>query len=158
MSGCSPCCLILMATRAIGLGTSLPGIDTVIIHDSDWNQWGDLQALGRARCLGTIDLNSSGPSASEAAGSKDASARITTRPPVVLRLFARGAAEERALQLTDKRHAFEAAFKPGLGRCVDRASSLGGQAARNFCVFWCSGSNACQETQRKLCHLFEGWA
>lgn len=53
---CSPCCLFLMATRALGLGTNLPGIDTVIIHDSDWNQWGDVQALGRAHRLGTGPL------------------------------------------------------------------------------------------------------
>lgn len=36
--------------------------------------------------------------------------------PVVLRLFVKGAAEERALQLTDKRHGYEAVFKPGIGR------------------------------------------
>ena len=49
---CSACCVFIMDTRSCGLGTSLPSIDLVIIHDSEWNQHGDLQAIGRARCLG----------------------------------------------------------------------------------------------------------
>ena len=49
---CSQCCVFIMDTRSCGLGTSLPSIDLVIIHDSEWNQQGDLQAIGRARCLG----------------------------------------------------------------------------------------------------------
>lgn len=106
-----------MATRALGLGTNLPGIDTVIIHDSDWNQWGDLQALGRARCLGTAPTGQAPRSAEPAAGSGPAP-KLVTNPPLVLRLYVRGAAEERALQLSDKRYSYEAAFKPGLGRCA----------------------------------------
>lgn len=106
-----------MATRALGLGTSLPGIDTVIIHDSDWNQWGDLQALGRARCLGTPTTALTKANSAAAEGLKSAD-QLATHPPVVLRLYVQGTAEERALQLTSKRHGFEAAFKPGLGRCA----------------------------------------
>ena len=28
---------LLMSPEACGLGTDLPGVDTVILHDSDWN-------------------------------------------------------------------------------------------------------------------------
>ena len=42
-----------MDPRSCGLGTDLPSIDTIIIHDSEWNQAGDLQAIARARCLGS---------------------------------------------------------------------------------------------------------
>ena len=41
-----------MDPRSCGLGTDLPSIDTIIIHDSEWNQHADLQAIQRAHCLG----------------------------------------------------------------------------------------------------------
>lgn len=39
----SPGFLFLMATRSCGLGTNLPTISTVIMHDSDWNPCLDIQ-------------------------------------------------------------------------------------------------------------------
>lgn len=116
---CSTCCLFLLATRACGLGTNLPGIDTVIIHDSDWNQLGDLQALRRARCLGSPQPAAAPHDASSDAGVSaglSAESGDPSRQPIVLRLFVRNSAEERALQLTDRRDGFEAAFKPAIGR------------------------------------------
>ena len=58
---CSRCCVFIMDTRSCGLGTSLPSIDLVIIHDSEWNQRGDLQAIGRARCVGRAGPDQPGP-------------------------------------------------------------------------------------------------
>ena len=36
--------LFLLAARSCGLGTDLPGISAVVIHDSDWEPRLDLQA------------------------------------------------------------------------------------------------------------------
>lgn len=41
--------VFLHATASCGLGTDLPGISAVVIHDSDWDPSEDLQA--RLPCL-----------------------------------------------------------------------------------------------------------
>ncbi|KAL7487630.1 hypothetical protein ACHAW6_013214 [Cyclotella cf. meneghiniana] len=44
--------VMLLSTRAGGLGLNLTAADTVIIFDSDWNPQNDLQAMARAHRIG----------------------------------------------------------------------------------------------------------
>ena len=44
--------VMLLSTRAGGLGLNLTAADTVIIYDSDWNPHNDLQAQARAHRIG----------------------------------------------------------------------------------------------------------
>src|SRR5947209_10338210 len=44
--------VFLLSTRAGGLGLNLQTADTVIIYDSDWNPFQDLQAQDRAHRIG----------------------------------------------------------------------------------------------------------
>ncbi|CAM9966588.1 unnamed protein product, partial [Laminaria digitata] len=44
--------VMLLSTRAGGLGLNLTSADTVIIYDSDWNPHNDLQAQARAHRIG----------------------------------------------------------------------------------------------------------
>lgn len=44
--------IMLMSTKAGGLGLNLTAADTVIIFDSDWNPQNDLQAQARAHRIG----------------------------------------------------------------------------------------------------------
>ena len=44
--------VMLLSTRAGGLGLNLTSADTVIIFDSDWNPQNDLQAMARAHRIG----------------------------------------------------------------------------------------------------------
>ncbi|CAN0444200.1 unnamed protein product, partial [Ectocarpus sp. 8 AP-2014] len=44
--------VMLLSTRAGGLGLNLTTADTVIIYDSDWNPHNDLQAQARAHRIG----------------------------------------------------------------------------------------------------------
>lgn len=44
--------IMLLSTRAGGLGLNLTSADTVIIYDSDWNPQNDLQAMARAHRIG----------------------------------------------------------------------------------------------------------
>ena len=44
--------LMLLSTRAGGVGINLTAADTVIIYDSDWNPQNDLQAQARAHRIG----------------------------------------------------------------------------------------------------------
>ena len=44
--------VMLLSTRAGGLGLNLTAADTVIIYDSDWNPQNDLQAMARAHRIG----------------------------------------------------------------------------------------------------------
>lgn len=44
--------IMLLSTRAGGLGLNLTAADTVIIFDSDWNPQNDLQAMARAHRIG----------------------------------------------------------------------------------------------------------
>jgi superfamily II DNA or RNA helicase len=44
--------IMLLSTRAGGLGLNLTAADTVIIFDSDWNPQNDLQAQARAHRIG----------------------------------------------------------------------------------------------------------
>jgi ATP-dependent helicase STH1/SNF2 len=48
----SPYFMFLLSTRAGGLGLNLQTADTVIIYDSDWNPFQDLQAQDRAHRIG----------------------------------------------------------------------------------------------------------
>jgi SNF2 family DNA or RNA helicase len=45
--------VMLLSTRAGGLGLNLTAADVVIIFDSDWNPQNDLQAMARAHRIGT---------------------------------------------------------------------------------------------------------
>ncbi|KAK9823247.1 hypothetical protein WJX72_001331 [[Myrmecia] bisecta] len=95
----SPAFVFLLTTRSCGLGTYLPSIDTVIIHDSDWNPRWDIQAMLRAHCLGK-------------------GAALT-----VFRLYVRGSVEERILQLVEKKRGMDAVLKPGPGSRASAASA-----------------------------------
>jgi SNF2 family DNA or RNA helicase len=44
--------VMLLSTRAGGVGINLTAADTVIIFDSDWNPQNDLQAQARAHRIG----------------------------------------------------------------------------------------------------------
>lgn len=44
--------VMLLSTRAGGLGLNLTAADTVVIYDSDWNPQNDLQAMARAHRIG----------------------------------------------------------------------------------------------------------
>jgi SNF2 family DNA or RNA helicase len=44
--------VMLLSTRAGGLGLNLTAADVVIIFDSDWNPQNDLQAMARAHRIG----------------------------------------------------------------------------------------------------------
>jgi SNF2 family DNA or RNA helicase len=44
--------IMLLSTKAGGLGLNLTAADTVIIYDSDWNPQNDLQAQARAHRIG----------------------------------------------------------------------------------------------------------
>merc|ERR1719325_322252 len=44
--------ILLLSTRAGGLGINLATADTVIIYDSDWNPHNDIQAFSRAHRIG----------------------------------------------------------------------------------------------------------
>jgi SNF2 family DNA or RNA helicase len=44
--------IFLLSTRAGGLGLNLQTADTVIIYDSDWNPFQDMQAQDRAHRIG----------------------------------------------------------------------------------------------------------
>eukprot|EP00884_Botryococcus_braunii_P016742 jgi/Botrbrau1/3751/Bobra.0363s0028.1 len=84
--------LFLMTSRATGLGTYLPHVRTVILHDSEWEPRHDLAAIARARCIGE------------------------SSPLLLLRLLVRGTAEERILSLAEKHRGLDALFESGPGR------------------------------------------
>jgi SNF2 family DNA or RNA helicase len=44
--------VFLLSTRAGGLGINLQSADTIIMFDSDWNPYADMQAFGRAHRIG----------------------------------------------------------------------------------------------------------
>ena len=46
--------VMLLSTRAGGLGLNLTSADTVIIYDSDWNPQNDIQAQARAHRIGFV--------------------------------------------------------------------------------------------------------
>lgn len=46
--------IMLLSTRAGGLGLNLTSADTVIIYDSDWNPHNDLQVNGRHFCFSVL--------------------------------------------------------------------------------------------------------
>lgn len=48
----SPAFIMLLSTRAGGVGINLTAADTVIIYDSDWNPQNDLQAQARCHRIG----------------------------------------------------------------------------------------------------------
>jgi hypothetical protein len=82
-----------MTTRGTGLGTDLPRVGTVLLHDSEWDPRHDLAAIGRARRIGQGG------------------------PLLLLRLLVRGTAEERILALAEKHRGLDALFESGPGRC-----------------------------------------
>ena len=88
---CSEAFLLLMHTRACGLGTDLPNVDVVIVHDSDWSHCFDTQHLLRAHSVGG------------------------GRPLTLMRLVMRGTVEERILQLSQKKRGNAAMLKGGPG-------------------------------------------
>lgn len=88
---CSEAFLLLMHTRACGLGTNLPNVDVVIVHDSDWSHCFDTQNLLRAHSIGG------------------------GRPLTLMRLVMRATVEERILQLSQKKPGNAALLKGGPG-------------------------------------------
>lgn len=75
----SPYFVLLMTTRAGGLGINAQSADTVILLDSDWNPQVDLQAMARVHRIGQ------------------------KKPVHVYRLIANGTVEERLLQRAQKK-------------------------------------------------------
>lgn len=70
--------VFLLSTRSCGLGINLATVDTVIIHDSDFNPHADIQAMNRAHQIGQ------------------------SKSLLVYRLVVRASVEERILQLARK--------------------------------------------------------
>lgn len=75
--------VFLLSTRAGGVGINLATADTVIIWDSDFNPYADLQAIGRAHRIGQ------------------------TKMVLIYRLMTRYSVEEKVLQIAKKRIALE---------------------------------------------------
>lgn len=75
--------VFLLSTRAGGVGINLATADTVIIWDSDFNPYADLQAIGRAHRIGQ------------------------TKMVLIYRFMTRLSVEERILQLSKKKMALE---------------------------------------------------
>ncbi|KAG0790672.1 hypothetical protein G6F22_006349 [Rhizopus arrhizus] len=75
--------VFLLSTRAGGVGINLATADTVIIWDSDFNPYADLQAIGRAHRIGQ------------------------TKMVLIYRFMTRLSVEERILQMSKKKMALE---------------------------------------------------
>jgi len=75
--------VMLVSTRAGGLGLNLVAADTVIIFDSDWNPQADLQAQDRCHRIGQ------------------------TRPVIVYRLVAKNTIDERILRRAQNKRRLE---------------------------------------------------
>lgn len=75
--------VFLLSTRAGGVGINLATADTVIIWDSDFNPYADLQAIGRAHRIGQNKM------------------------VLIYRLMTRYSVEEKVLQIAKKRIALE---------------------------------------------------
>lgn len=84
--------VLLLTAGCCGLGTELPGVTAVVIHDSDWNPRADMQALKHARRIGT--------------GKEGLP---------VLRLYVRGTLEERILQLGRRGSGMDAVYASSHG-------------------------------------------
>ena len=82
----------MQTLNCCGLGTELPGVTTVIIHDSDWNPAGDVQAVARCRRLGEAP-----------------------RGVPILRLLIKGSLEEKLIQMAGHAHGMEAVYAAGHG-------------------------------------------
>ena len=83
--------MLLLTTRAGGLGINLTCADTVILHDSDFNPAIDRQAMDRCHRLGQ------------------------TRPVRVLQLCTQGTVDERILELANAKHRQQLAIVGGGG-------------------------------------------
>ena len=83
--------VLLLTTRAGGLGINLTCADTVILHDSDFNPAIDRQAMDRCHRLGQ------------------------TRPVRVLQLCTQGTVDERILELANAKHRQQLAIVGGGG-------------------------------------------
>lgn len=70
-----------------GLGTDLPGVAAVIIHDTDWNPRGDIQAV--ARCHRVGDVGAGVP---------------------IIRLLLKGTLEEKLIQMAGHANGMEAVY------------------------------------------------
>ena len=72
--------VLLLTTRAGGLGINLTSADTVIIHDSDFNPAADRQAMDRCHRMGQL------------------------RPVRVIRLASRGTVDQRIIEISMAKH------------------------------------------------------
>lgn len=82
----------MQTVSCCGLGTSLPGIACVVIHDSDWNPQADLQAISRCHQLG---------------GSPQGCP--------IFRLVTKGSVEEKLVQMSGSVQGMEAVYAAGVG-------------------------------------------
>ncbi|KAL3149213.1 hypothetical protein ABBQ32_002039 [Trebouxia sp. C0010 RCD-2024] len=97
-NACSSAGVVLMSTKSCGLGTNLPSITAVVLHDSDWNPRWDMQALSRAHHIGQAD-----------------------KAVPVYRLVTKGTLEERVHQLADKKKGSDLVFKSSISKASPAA-------------------------------------
>lgn len=117
---CRKAFLFMQSMGCCGLGTNLPDVSLIIVHDSDWNPRADIQAINRCH----------------RAGSSKSGVPI-------FRLVINGTIEEKLMQMSENAVEMEAVYAAGIGNRSAITCSLLILQIESYRLHWSGAKHRC---------------